>query len=689
MGHIETRRLKQLEKMKQFVLKHEVFFQIVLLIIISSAIYLPYLGQLQYYKDDWYYVLDGLYGGPTIFNEMFSIDRPARGPFFQIYFYLFDANPLPYHLGQYLWHVLAAISALWLFRMVWPDRNRQAFYATLFFMIYPGYLWWISGIEYQPMMISLFLQVLSIALTVKAILSRKLLHKVFLVIGSILSGWGYLLLVDYAIGMEFFRFALIFVLVNRANSLSVIQRGWQTIKVWLYTSFLIPAGFLFWRVFLFSNERKVTDLGTQLALFMEAPRQALKIWLVGLVRDGLTISVLAWIEPFSQSFWNLTLNEILIGLFFAGLLVIFVFAVCHLLRESLSNEGNLQPLIIGLVSCFFAVIPIIIANRYIDFGPFSHYSLPASLSSALFLASLVAFISSRQMQYTFVSLVVAAAALTHYALAVTVVQEINIVNSFWWQAYWRAPGIRAGTTLIVDYPVLGFDDQIDNVWGPANLLYYPENRQQEIPVQYKLAALPLVGPEFENAFSKGELETGYRTHSFTYNVDKMLVLSQPFEGACVRVFNGSVPILSSSDAAEIRMVVSYSKIETVMLDSPDHLPPAVFGEEPEHGWCYYFEKVDLAVQQGDWGSALSLANEALAMELSPEDPVEWVPFLITYMIDDDIETITTLARKIKKDEALEKQVCSVLLQSYPWESLLTQEMNAITQFLFCPEGGSE
>jgi len=671
--------------MKRLISNKEILLQIVLLIVISAAVYLPRIGQLQYYKDDWYYVLDGLYGGPAVFNEMFAIDRPARGPFFQAYFSLFGANPLPYHLGHYFWRVSAALAALWLFRIVWPRQTRQAFFAALFFLIYPGYLWWTSGIEYQPMVVSLFLQVFSIALTVKAILTKNLLQKVILVLGSILTGWGYLALVDYAIGMEFFRLAILFVLVNRENNISFLHKGIQTIKVWFFSSFLIPAGFLFWKIFLFTSERKVTDLGTQLAPFIDAPIQALKLWLVGIVRDGLTVSVLAWIEPFSQSFWNLSLNEIIIGFIFAGLLIGFVFAVSHLPSESSIENEKYEPLIVGILSCFVGVIPVVIANRYVDFGFYSHYSLPASLAGALFLAGLVAFISPGKMQLAFISLVVGTAALTHYTAAISVVREINIINSFWWQVYWRAPGIREGTTLIVDYPALGFDDQIDNVWGPANLLYYPDQGRQDIPVEYKLAALPLSGPELENVISKGEQRAGYRTHYFRYNVDQIVVLSQPVEGACVRVLDGNIPILSSNDTSEIGMVAPFSRPDNLILNSPDHPPSAVFGQEPDHGWCYYYEKLDLAVQGGNRESALSLANEALAAGLSPRDPVEWMPFLLTYVLDDDFETVTKIARDIKKDEALEKQVCSIFLEYYRGNPQLTQEMIDTVNFLLCHE----
>jgi hypothetical protein len=675
----------QFERVKKLILKNEILFQIILLILISSAIYLPRVGQLQYFKDDWYYVLDGLYGGPAVFNKMFAIDRPARGPLFQAYFSLFGANPLPYHLGHYFWRVSAAVTALWMFRTVWPRQMRQAFFASLFFLIYPGYLWWTSGIEYQPMVVSLFLQVLSIVLTVKATLSPKPLNKFIFVLGSTITGWGYLTLVDYAIGMEFFRLGLIFVLVSREENVSLLRKGFQTIKVWFFTSFFIPGGFLFWKIFLFTSARKVTDLGAQLAPFIDAPRQALKLWLVGVVRDGLTVSSLAWIEPFSQSFWSLGLNEIIVGLIFVVLLVGFVYAASHLLSMPSTDIRIYEPLVVGFVSCFIGVVPIVIANRYVDFGFYSHYSLPVSLSGALFLASLVAFISPGKMQSVFVSLVVAASALTHYAAATSVVREIEIINSFWWQMYWRAPGIRAGTTLIVDYPVLGFDDQTDNIWGPANLLYYPDEKQLDIPVQYHLAALPPAGLEFENVFSKGEYKTGYRTHYFRYNVEEILVLSQPVDGACVRILDGTMPVLSSNDTVQIEMVAPYSKLDTVILDSPGVPPSPVFGKEPDHDWYFYFEKVELAIQQEEQDTALSLANEALALDLLPQDPVEWMPFLYTYMLEGDLEMVTTIAMKIKRDEVLEKQVCSVFLEYHRGNPQLTRETIGTLQFLFCHE----
>ena len=39
-------------------------------------------------------------------------------------------------------------------------------------------------------------------------------------------------------------------------------------------------------------------------------------------------------------------------------------------------------------------------------------------------------------------------------------------------------------------------------------------------------------------------------------------------------------------------------------------PPMLFGPEPPHTWCYYFQKADLARQRGDWDEVARLGDEA-------------------------------------------------------------------------------
>ena len=57
--------------------------------------------------------------------------------------------------------------------------------------------------------------------------------------------------------------------------------------------------------------------------------------------------------------------------------------------------------------------------------------------------------------------------------------------------------------------------------------------------------------------------------------------------------------------------------------------PKVYGPEPEHNFCYYFEKADLARQFKDWSSVVALAEAALQLE-HPDNPAEQMVFIEGY-----------------------------------------------------------
>src|SRR5215211_7197039 len=234
---------------------HTPLMEILVLLLMASVIYLPNLSQATIYRDDWYYVMDRLIGGPGVFQEMFSIDRPARGPLFEAYFQLFGIRPFPYHMSSFVWRVAGGLAALWLFRQLWPRQRLAGFMMALVFLIYPGYLRWMEGLEDQPRILSSFLEPLSIALTLHAIRTTQTMPKIVAWIGSILTGWAYIALVDFAFGMEIFRLLCVFLLVNRdQEALSFVKKSISAVRAW-GISVVIPISFLYWRLFLFHNER--------------------------------------------------------------------------------------------------------------------------------------------------------------------------------------------------------------------------------------------------------------------------------------------------------------------------------------------------------------------------------------------------------------------------------------------------
>ncbi|MBI5839948.1 MAG: hypothetical protein HZB19_07575 [Chloroflexi bacterium] len=667
------------------LLKKKPFLEIILLLIISAIVYLPNIGNLTYFKDDWYYIYDGTIAGADIFHLMFSIDRPARGVFFEIYYSLFGPHPLPYHIAAYLWRALSSVGALWLFNILWPRERKFAFFTALFFTIYPGYFWWISAIEYQPMIASLALQVFSIAFTLKAVQASGRAHRVAYLAAAVLTGWLYIALVDYAIGMEVMRFLCVYVIVERDRPAgNFFPKLLVSARAWMW-NLIIPLGFVFWRIFIFNNERKATDIGLQLSALMGDPVSTLTRWLIQWFNSLLNLGVLAWVAQFPRFFFGLRLRDTILGLTVAVIVLLLV-----LWAEKLLGAGNgpgspaliyREAFLIGLPGMMLGILPVIMANRTINLEGFSHYALPASLAAAVSLAGFLHTMSSRRVRWVCLSGIVAFAALAHYSISVSAMNEEDAVEEFWWQVSWRIPALRPGTTLVINYPSANMGDDGFGVMEAANMIYFPQPSAQ-IPVHYNVSAITLSNANLQDVLT-GNLhrQTEYRSHTIDFDYGNVLVLSQPASTSCVHVMDGRQPLISPLDPGNVLLAAPSSNIENVITDSAPFIPPDfAFGPEPGRKWCYYYEKAELALQFGDWDEVVSLGNEAIRLGLHPEDQSEWMPFLQAYAITGDEKGMKQTASKINTDVSLRVQACDRLTHL---EVPLKPEIQELVSTLYC------
>jgi hypothetical protein len=628
-----------------------------LFIIVSALVYLPNVFNFTFYRDDWYYIYDGIVLGPRAFLAMFEHLRPLRGPLFAGLFALFGPNPLPYHLFLFVWRVIGGFGMFWLLRLLWPNQRQGAYWAALLFTIYPGFLWWVGGFEYQPMVLSLGFQVFSIAFMLKAILAEKRSHKIYWTIASILSSWVYLGLVEYSIGMEFFRILCAYVVIARgapqldASLRATFKRIWLPIRVSI-PALLGPIIFLVWRMFFFENWRKAADVGFQLGRVSDAP-QVIFIWLLHLFQSAAKILFMAWTVPLHENFDAETLRETALGWLIAlALAALVILADRFLFRGQFEDaeSSRWEPVIVGLLGVFGGLVPIVAANRFVSFEQFSHYTLPASIAATVFLFGLWSFLSDGRLRRVLVAALVFSAALTHFNLSVRVANEARILSGFWHQMAWRVPDIRPGATLVVKYPSVTYFESPDLVWGPANIIYYPEPRA-EVPVRVPIAAARMEGGLRKDAVAGGSSTQNYIIiNVFRFDYDNLLVISQPTAASCVHVMDGRWPTLSVYEDPLIASIASESKAENILpADGSPVLPEQLFGPEPEHGWCYFYQRADLARQVGDWAEVTRLETEAAQKGFAASDPIEWIPFFQADIMLGDLDAVMSLVEKLKSD----------------------------------------
>lgn len=412
------------------------WFEMVTLTLISGLTYLPHIRELTYYRDDWYFLYGALVRGPQALIDIALHTRPMRGPLYALYFSLFGLNPFPYHIVMYLTRVLSGMAALWLFNLIWPKQRQTNFFMAALFVLFPGFLWWVAGFEFQPYVLSVGLQALSIAFTLKAIAAHSVPKRLGWTIAALLTGWTYLTLVEYAIGMELFRLLCIYLYVQRRTAgdtfVSSVRKTLKTSSLHL----LIPLVFLVWYQFLFDNWRSAQDAETQLSRLFSSPTTL--IWrLVDILRSFLNVSLFAWVIPFQENFYNNRLKDIALGLVFAA----FVIGLVYLAHKYLNNDADLdgngeggttrgELLWLGLFGTLGGILPVVLANRVVTFERISQYTLPASLTGVVFLAGLVYSVFSRNLRVILLSGLIGLAVLSHHGLAAQAAKEEQTVSDF-------------------------------------------------------------------------------------------------------------------------------------------------------------------------------------------------------------------------------------------------------------------
>ena len=660
---------------------------IALLLIISALTYLPLVNQIGYLNDDWYIMYDAHTQGPDFFHVVYQSDRPARAYVLGIAYSLFGDNALYYHLSGYAFRFLSAVALFGIMETLWPGHKRMNFSAALLFLLYPGFLSQINPIDYQSQLLSLCLAMISIALTVKSLQTLNMLHRVILTILSVLFGVEYLALVEYFIGFEVLRLALVLLLVLRTNGASLREKLVMTFIRWLPFA-AAPGGFLIWRLFFFETSRRATDVGFQLGQLFSSPLVGLW-WLVYLVQDVFNVLLVAWGYPLYLFAFQLRLRDALIG-FGLAILVVLIFAVgLRWVKEDRSETGAgsssgwmREKYWLGLVTIIAGLIPVVMANRHIVFPDLSRYTLTASVGVAILLVAIINQVASHSFRIALLSFLVAVSVLTHHANAVRVADETDVIRNFWWQVAWRAPKIQPGTTLVASYPGVGIQEDYF-VWGPANLIYYPEKQEQR-PIEIRLPAAVLANDVVLKILTGTGIETpDRRGNLLTRDYDNILFLVQTSNNSCVRLIDGGAPELSTRDLHRTMLIAPYSKLENVKLDSAFHEPPqTIFGAEPPHSWCYYYQKAALARQQKNWEAIPGLYQEALDLGLYPNDSVEWIPFLQAYMVLGDQEKLRTLNKIIVADPYLTAQTCQILTGMAASYSI-KPEIKSFVQSAFC------
>jgi hypothetical protein len=634
--------------------------------IVTYGLLIPQLG---YYRDDWYFAWTGMMQGPAGIVDLFKIDRPFMGVIYAFEYIILGNSPLSWHLYALFLKLVGAFAFLWLLRLMWPEKRIMTTFITLLFVIYPGFLQQPNANTFQNHLFGYAAAILSLAVTIRALKTRSRLITTLLHGLAICLTLIYLFIYEYMIGLEAARVFLIWYYIHSQTPGSFKKSAGKTLKHDL-PYLLAVAVFLFWRVFIFKSGRRATNVDILFSDYSISPLRSVATILIETVKSAVETAVFAWFVPFYQFtataryrdlFISLAVALVVIG-FITGYLWLSKRNSIHIQNRHATTDENKVLIWLGAAIVVAALLPVTAAGRSVLFTQqWDRYTLQASIGVALLVVGAVFSYLDENIRVPVLCALIGLGVITQYHSAVHYRDFWNYERSAWWQLSWRAPDIDDGTTLMVVLPS-GYQFGEDyEIWGPANMIYRsgPELKIQADIVDEGTLRTVLKGGEDHRVMRSIPLARDY---------SRAIIASMPAASTCLHVYNGRKIEFPEVEDPLVRLVAIRSRIDLIKTDGPPNLPPQdVFGQEPVRDWCFYYQKIDLARQAGDWTKAAQLADEAAQKGFRPQDVSEWMPVLEAYASTDQEKKANQAAKVIKEKKDVQFALCTELRKgaAYP------------------------
>ena len=386
-------------------------------------------------------------------------------------------------------------------------------------------------------------------------------------------------------------------------------------------------------------------------------------------KDFLDTTIFAWFVKPYHLFSGAEYSNLAVALLIAGVVIGLVLTYSFLLKKTEFHEENSPHLIkdwllLGAFSVICAVVPVVASGRDVDLGDaYKSYGLHPIGGVVLFIAGAMLMLRPKFRQLALLTLIGLSVS-TQILNADIWARLWDYQRETWWQLTWRAPALKDDTMLMAYFPE-GYQFQQDyEVWGPVNLIY------RRGPFSSPPISSEVLNPATAyDILKQSTLTNPMRDVPMHRDFNKLLLLTLPSASSCIHVLDGTLPVYSEDDALLVQQVGSYSHIDQIIPSGTAPLPqPQIFGAEPAHGWCYYYQKASLARQMGDWKEIGRLYDETIRLHLKAADEAEVIPFfegLVNLGRADDAKALYN--QEIKGRIKLRLPLCNTLAKDpgYP------------------------
>ncbi len=628
---------------------------------------------LGFFWDDWPYLWFYHTLGPQGIVNAFSGDRPFLSFIYTLSLGVLGNSAPAWQIFDLFAHWATSLG-LWLaLALTWPRSAHKAAWAAMLFAVYPGFTQHWIAVIYGQAFVLFAAMFFSIALTLWLARSpaagtlRRWQAPVTL-LALLLSAFT-MFSTEYFFGLELLRPLLLWWIFSSLNAPPHLGRRLLRLLRWWAPYLALMMVFVIWRGFIhtFPGKSLVVVQG-----ITSAPFQTLSNLVVTVFGDWIELTLVAWGQPLQLG--GLLENSVSSGLrlialiLFAGLLLAVYLARLRPTLRSLPRVAAFpwgrEAIFTGMFALLVAGWPFWVTGLPMRMSfPQDRYSLPLAVGVSLLLAGLIdVFGRNLTRKALLLSVLLALAVGFQFQTSLAYREDWDRAKDFFWQLTWRAPGIQPHTLFLADsLPFRYFED--DSLTAPLNWTYDPNNRESKMNYLFydllvRHASLPSLQPNLP-------VERDVRGAVFQGSTSQSLVVYYGQSG-CLQVLDPvyDADLYRLPDRLQRALPLSAPQ-QQIVPDAPAAVPPAeIFGSEPAHRWCYYYEKVELARQVGNWEEIVRLTDQSIGQGLKPDDPAEYLPFIEGHVQFGLWEDAYQLSQRVDRmSPALRPALCSIWRRS--------------------------
>lgn len=616
-------------------------------------------AQLGFVLDDWVTLYAHSTGGADKLSQYaFFVNRPNVAWVWQIGMDTLGYDPLRWQLFSVFWRFSAVLLTWLVWRKLWPQHHLQVSLAAALFAVYPIFMQQGSAMTFSTHWICLTAFSISILLMIYALENKR--WRVALLVVSLLAGGVNLFTMEYFIGLEILRPVILWMLLSRGE-ISRHEKVKKTSLLWAPFVVLLVVYF-FYRFFWMATPGYDRNTPTMLLGLLSDPINTLIQLAVTVFRDLLQAVFGSWAatirpEDVAVSPVSALAAWLAVG---AGAALTAGFIFLRSGRETKpeieSRAWYQSALPFGLLSVLAGFAPVwAIGESIAPVGLYNdRFSLAALSGLGLLTIGLLDWLSKEKLpKYMTVCLLIGLAVGYQFRAETVMRQSWKAQLNVYWQMKWRVPDLETPTAIYGEGVMAKYmgswadvsaynmlypnhnPDSFENTWyfnlySPDSLIFTPDT--------------PISVEKMENLNFQGN------------SSDSLVFQMKGISGQCLWLVSeddADNPFLSDY----VKPALKLSNPGRVISDAESTLPAEIYGQEPAHNWCFYFQKADLAKQNQQWSRVIELWQEATSQGLKPNVAAEYMPFIMSALHNSDFELAYEISQKGVINDSMRKFTC--------------------------------